>query len=115
MRRSRVLGIPERTVFRARVCIAEIAANVIEHGAAQPAEDEIVITLRNQAPAVEVEFADTGKAFNPVRPPDAPAAEPVELPSDGGRGLQLLHAYASAMNYRREQERNVLLFRVAPA
>src|SRR5580704_722781 len=68
-------GMPERTVFRARVCIAEIAANVIEHGATRPDGDQIIITLRNQAPAVEIEFADTGKAFNPVGPPADASAD----------------------------------------
>jgi anti-sigma regulatory factor (Ser/Thr protein kinase) len=104
-------GIPERTVFRARVCIAEVAANVLEHGVTQPEQDQIIITLRNQAPAVEIEIADTGKAFNPVEPPADASAESA---TDGGRGLQLLHSYASAMDYKREHDRNILFFRVLP-
>jgi anti-sigma regulatory factor (Ser/Thr protein kinase) len=103
-------GIPERTVFRARVCIAEIAANVLEHGATGPDGDQIIITLRDQAPAVEVEIADTGKAFNPVTPPDD--AQAVAVETEGGRGLQLLRSYASAIDYKRERDRNILLFRV---
>jgi anti-sigma regulatory factor (Ser/Thr protein kinase) len=103
-------GIAERTVFRARVCIAEIAANVLEHGATRPDGDQIIITLRDQAPAVEVEIADTGRAFNPVTPPAE--AEAAGAQSDGGRGLQLLRSYASAIDYKRERDRNILLFRV---
>jgi serine/threonine-protein kinase RsbW len=107
-------GIPERTVFRARVCIAEVAANVLEHGATRPDGDQIVITLRNRAPAVEIEFADNGNAFNPIDPPAAAGAAAAYPATDGGRGLRLLRSYASAMDYRRERDRNILLFRVSP-
>jgi anti-sigma regulatory factor (Ser/Thr protein kinase) len=105
-------GIPERTVFRARVCIAEIAANVLEHGAARPGGDQIIVTLRDQAPAVEIEIADTGKAFNPVTPQAGADAAAAQSATEGGRGLQLLRSYASAIDYKRERDRNILLFRV---
>lgn len=108
-------GIPERTVFRARVCIAEIAANVLEHGATRPDGDQIIITLRDQAPAVEIEIADTGKAFNPVTSAAEADAEADRSATEGGRGLQLLHSYASAIDYKRERDRNILLFRVLSA
>jgi anti-sigma regulatory factor (Ser/Thr protein kinase) len=105
-------GIPERVVFRARVCIGEVAANVREHGGSRTGSDQIIITLRNRAPAVEIELIDGGLAFNPIDRPVAAPAESNDSETDGGRGLLLLHSYASGMEYRREPDRNVLRFRV---
>ena len=107
-------GIPERTVLRARICIAEIAANVLEHGATHPDGDQIVITLRNRAPSLEIEIADSGNAFNPSTPPETASAGPIESTTAGGRGLRLLHSYASAMDYKRDRDQNILFFRVSP-
>jgi serine/threonine-protein kinase RsbW len=102
-------------LFRARVCVAEVAANVMEHGRAQADWDEITITLRPVPPALEIEIADTGRAFDPTRP-SAPVTVAGQIPDPlGGRGLRLLHAYASSMAYRRDGGRNILTLRVAPA
>ncbi|HEY2136680.1 MAG TPA: ATP-binding protein [Xanthobacteraceae bacterium] len=101
---------PEAVVFRARVCLAELAANLLEHGRAQADWDEISITLRPGGPTLEIEISDTGRAFDPSRAFD-PAANPGK---SGGHGLRLLHAYTAAMTYRREGGRNILWLRVAP-
>jgi serine/threonine-protein kinase RsbW len=107
--------VAEDVVFRARVCVAEVAANVMEHGRAQADWDEITITLRPAPPTLEVEIADTGRPFDPTRPRE-PAAVAGQMPDPlGGRGLRLLHAYAGAMTYRRDSGRNILTLRVAPA
>ena len=104
--------LAEDVVFRARVCVAEIAANVMEHGRAQADWDEIAVTLRPSADALDLEITDTGRPFDPTRP--APAAGQASEPF-GGRGLRLLRAYASAMSYRRDSGHNILSLRVAPA
>ena len=82
---------------------------------AQADWDEITITLRPAPPALEVEIADTGRAFDPTRPRE-PVAVAGQMPDPlGGRGLRLLRAYATAMTYRRDGGRNILTLRVAPA
>ena len=109
-------GIPELALFRARICLTEVAANVLEHGGTiRGGNDQIVITLRNRAPAVEIEFIDAGMAFNPIDAPSPAAAAPSKRGTDRGRGLILLHSYASQMKYRRERDQNILQFRVSAA
>jgi anti-sigma regulatory factor (Ser/Thr protein kinase) len=98
-------------LFRARVCVAEIAANVLEHGCVHPGRDEIRIALRRRGPAIEIEISDTGREFDPTKPI---AARSADADAARGRGLRLMQAYASAMTYRREGGRNVLLLRVGP-
>jgi anti-sigma regulatory factor (Ser/Thr protein kinase) len=103
-------GLAEDVLFRARVCVAEIAANVLEHGCVHPGRDEITVALHRVGPAIQIELSDTGRKFDPT-PPLPGLREPDAV---GGRGLRLVHAYASAMSYRREGERNLLVLRVGP-
>lgn len=103
-------GLDQRTLFRARLCISELATNIMEHGRITPDLESIVLTLRHCPPGLEIELSDPGPTFNPVT---APA---VELDSDrlGGRGLHLVRSYAEAMTYERAQDRNVVTFRLMP-
>jgi len=93
-------GIAERTTFRARVCVAEIAANVFEHGSPPPAE--FAITLHRRGDGLDVEIIDSGRPF------DLPAAPEQELPRSlesariGGLGLHLVRSYAEDMTYRHD-------------
>jgi serine/threonine-protein kinase RsbW len=103
--------LAEDVVFRARVCVAEVAANLLEHGGARVGGDEMSVTLRPSGNALEIELSDTGRAFDPTA---SPAAMPAPDGS-GGRGLRLLRAYATVMTYRRDGGRNILSLRVAPA
>jgi anti-sigma regulatory factor (Ser/Thr protein kinase) len=103
--------LPAEVAFRARVCVAEVAANLIEHGRASPDGDRITVVLRQDETALEVELTDTGRAFDPT----APAAGTSSPDGLGGRGLRLLRAYAAAMSYRRAAGHNILRLRVLPA
>ena len=102
--------LPADVVFRARVCVAEIAANLIEHGRARAEGDEMTVLLRPDGTGLEIEVTDTGRAFDPA----APAAGTASADGLGGRGVRLLRAYARAMSYRREADHNILRLRVVP-
>jgi serine/threonine-protein kinase RsbW len=103
-------GIAERVIFRARVCVAELVANAIEHAGASAERDTVTITLQLQGPDLGIEYADTSAPFDPSTIPPAPIAS-LENASLGGRGLRLLHAYASHLTYRHDGARNVVSFR----
>ncbi len=102
--------VPDDVVFRARICAAEVAANLIEHGRASPDGDRITVVLRPDETTLEIELTDTGRAFDPTAPAAGASADGL-----GGRGLRLLRAYAAAMSYRRAAGRNILRLRVLPA
>jgi len=104
-------GVSEQTAFRTRVCIAELANNVLEHGFCPAADDHIIISLGGAQDGIEVEFSDTRGPFDPTV---SLAARPFDdTPNRGGRGLVLLHAYADNMNYVRDGTYNRLKFEVA--
>jgi anti-sigma regulatory factor (Ser/Thr protein kinase) len=103
-------GIDERTLFRARVCVSELAANVVEHGGVAPGAGKIIIALRPTKPTLEIEMSDPGKPFDPFDPARV-ESEPREI---GGRGLRLVRAYAQRLAYRRDDDRNIITLQIAP-
>jgi anti-sigma regulatory factor (Ser/Thr protein kinase) len=91
-------GIEERVVFRARVCVAELTANALEHGRAHPDADKFTISVAwDEGSTLDLEFADTSNPFDPTRPVRAPDPE-----SAGGRGLLLVQGLATRSHYRRD-------------
>ncbi|HLQ91028.1 MAG TPA: ATP-binding protein [Xanthobacteraceae bacterium] len=102
--------VDDRALFRARVCVSELAANVIEHGRVQSNDGTIDLELRNKLPALEIEISAPGVAFDPTTAP------PIPLDEDriGGRGLHLVRTYANSLLYRRIGQRNVITFALTP-
>jgi anti-sigma regulatory factor (Ser/Thr protein kinase) len=95
-------GIAERTTFGARICVAEIAANVLEHGAALAEPAQFGVTLRRADSGLDVEITDSGRPFDPTTVPERPAADAIETAHIGGLGLHLVRSYASAVTYRHD-------------
>jgi len=90
-------GASERAIFGVRLCVAELAANAIEHGVPGTGADHMVVTVRRLGSGIEVEFLDSRAPFDPTGDVPAPAAQSTESP--GGRGLTLLRAYAGGLTY----------------
>jgi serine/threonine-protein kinase RsbW len=103
-------GVAADVAFRARVCVAEVAANLLEHGRGRAEGDEMTVTLRREGAAFEIIVSDTGRAFDPTARSESTAAPD----GFGGRGLRLLRTYAAAMSYRRDGGHNILRLRIAP-
>ena len=108
-------GESERTVFRTRLCVAELAGNVLEHGGARSGDNLIVVTLRHLGDGIGVEFLDTCARFDPTGEIDATDAASIESLRPGGWGLRLLHAYATDLSYRRERGRNRVALKIRSA
>jgi anti-sigma regulatory factor (Ser/Thr protein kinase) len=99
---GRSWGIPERTAFGARICIAEIAANVREHGAAPAQAIELGVTLCRRGSGLEVEITDSGAPFDPTAVSERPLPQNLDEAEVGGLGLRLVRSYASDITYRHD-------------
>jgi anti-sigma regulatory factor (Ser/Thr protein kinase) len=101
-------SLGERAAFVIRLCVAELAANVLEHGVPRSREDQIVIKLDRLRDGIDVEFSDSREHFDPTvaRPPMNDAA------NGGGRGLLLLQSYARDLTYMADGRYNRTRFKV---
>jgi serine/threonine-protein kinase RsbW len=105
-------GERERTVFRTRLCVAELAANVLEHGISRSDDDHIVVTLRQLGDGVGVEFLDSCAPFDPTGEIAATKAASIESLRPGGWGLLLVRAYANNLSYCNDGTRNRVTLKV---
>jgi anti-sigma regulatory factor (Ser/Thr protein kinase) len=101
-------GIPERTTFRARICVAEIAANVLKHGASPTGSAEFGVTLRQRGEGLDVEITDSGLPFDPTAAPEREIPRTLDEAQIGGFGLHLVRSYAEDISYRHDGVRNRL-------
>jgi anti-sigma regulatory factor (Ser/Thr protein kinase) len=99
---GRAWGIPERMAIGARVCIAEIAANVIEHGAAPAETVKLGVTLRRHSGGLDIEITDSGTPFDPTAVDERPAPQSLDQAEVGGLGLRLVRSYASEIAYHHD-------------
>jgi anti-sigma regulatory factor (Ser/Thr protein kinase) len=105
---ARRWALGERTRFGARLCVAEIASNVLEHGTSSDKTAEFALTLRRKGDGLDVEVSDTGRPFDPTATTPRPSAPSLDQTAVGGLGLRLLRSYASHIAYRHDGTRNHL-------
>src|SRR5262249_36630002 len=105
-------AVNERAAFKVRLCVAELAANVLEHGKRGCGDDCITVTLRRVCDGIEIQFVDTRGAFDPTRRDAADPADRREPARAGGLGLRLLPAYADGLAYRNEGARNCVELKI---
>src|SRR3954453_10974768 len=89
---SRKLGVADQTAFRARVCVAEVAANVLEHGGGTGEAAEITITLHAFDAGLDIEIKDTGRPFDITAAPTRGLPQSIESANIGGLGLHLIRS-----------------------
>jgi anti-sigma regulatory factor (Ser/Thr protein kinase) len=104
-------GLSERAIFYARLCIAELAANLLEHGVARLPDDQIVLRIGRFRDGIGVEFLDSRESFDPTIPQEASTASQ----NEGGRGLVLLRAYARDLTYISGPNCNRTTFKISAA
>jgi anti-sigma regulatory factor (Ser/Thr protein kinase) len=97
--------IPERAIFRARVCVAELAANILEHGQAPSDRNTFTVAVAwGWGATLDLEFADTSRPFDPTRPEAVPHDPDCELAN--GRGLRLVQTLPARSRYSHDGKLN---------
>ena len=77
--------LSEKAAFGARLCLAELAANVLEHGTARSSGgDHIIVTVDRLRDGIEVEFRDLAGELRPDES-TPPAGNPRQRRGSGSR------------------------------
>ena len=106
--RLEALPVSAKRGYAVRLVLDELVSNVINYGYDDQAEHQIGLTIETGDPFA-VTITDDARAFNPLEDAPAPVLEgPVEDRPIGGLGLHILKQMGMKMDYRRDQNRNVL-------
>jgi anti-sigma regulatory factor (Ser/Thr protein kinase) len=107
-----VHALPAQVVFRLDLVLTEAVTNVLDHAYLDHATGRIELIGSVDEGDVQIDLIDDGQPFDPT------ARAPVVLPrsldeaTPGGLGIHLIHQYTSRLEYRRDDARNVLRFRL---
>jgi serine/threonine-protein kinase RsbW len=102
-RMSAAFGLNRRADFALRLCAEEAASNLVRHGVAAGAPDDIVLRLAAEPDHLRLIIEDGCASFDPG---NAPPAEPGKL---GGQGIHLMRQHAHTIDYERAGSLNRLI------
>lgn len=101
-------GYPEASRFAVRLALEEAVANAFKHGHRDLPEAHVEITWRIGPERISMTVRDQGPGFEPSEVPDPTTPETLELPT--GRGLMLMKAYMTSVEYNRHGNLVTLLY-----
>jgi serine/threonine-protein kinase RsbW len=100
------IGFPARGIFGVRLALEEALVNAIKHGNGLDPKKEVFVTCQISQDKVRVVIEDQGPGFRVQDVPDPTEDENLEKP--GGRGIMLMRAFLSVVEYNERGNRVVL-------
>jgi serine/threonine-protein kinase RsbW len=91
------LGWNGRDYFGVEMALEESLSNAIRHGNRCDEKKEVLVECKASPERFWLRVTDEGNGFQPEAVPDCTADENLECP--GGRGLALMRAYMSFVEY----------------
>ncbi|MCA9116370.1 MAG: ATP-binding protein [Planctomycetaceae bacterium] len=99
-------NFPDRDVFGVRLALEEALVNAIKHGNGMDPDKSVRIGCLIRSNYVRIEIEDEGEGFVPDDVPDPTDDENLEKPC--GRGIMLMRAFLSTVEYNDTGNRVVL-------
>jgi serine/threonine-protein kinase RsbW len=91
------LGWQEKDLFAIRMALEESISNAIRHGNKEDPEKRVQVECRLSPTRFWIQITDEGVGFNPAAVPDCRSPDRLQIP--GGRGLTLMKAYRTRVEY----------------
>jgi anti-sigma regulatory factor (Ser/Thr protein kinase) len=107
----RAKGVSERFVNNVKLAMDEILTNVISYAFKDRDTHEIIIRAGFENIFLHIEIEDDGWQFNPLGLPEPDIQKPLEDRQIGGLGVYLVRKLMDGVEYRRENEKNILVMK----
>jgi serine/threonine-protein kinase RsbW len=95
-----------RDIFGIHLAVDEALVNAIRHGNASDKKKHVRFSCRISPEEIQVEITDEGPGFDPDSLPDP--TSPARLGCPGGRGVLLMRAFMSRVEFRNRGNQVVL-------
>ena len=105
------LDIPADLQYKLDLISEELYANISNY-AYPDTEGYINISIKKESDGVTIEFTDAGKQFDPLAKPDPNTTDFPDDRKPGGFGIFIVKNYAKTINYRYEDNKNILTVKV---
>jgi len=98
-------------VMAINLVLDEMVANIIENAYDDQGEHEIHVSLARHGDTLTIRIEDDGRPFDPVQAPAPDLDLPLEERPIGGLGIHIVRSVMDAVDYRRQDGRNILTMR----
>ena len=104
-------GLSSELVFALNLALDEVVTNIISHGYDDGAEHQIDIRVALDDRELSVRVEDDGRAFNPLDVPAPDLVSDLDRRPVGGLGVHIVRSMMDALEYQREDNRNVFIMK----
>jgi anti-sigma regulatory factor (Ser/Thr protein kinase) len=104
-------GLSSEVVFELNLALDEVVTNIISYAYDDEAEHQIGIRVTVEIDGVSVRVEDDGRAFNPLDAPRPDLGLGLDERPIGGLGVHIVRSVMDGLEYRREDDRNILIMR----
>lgn len=101
-------GLSREVLFAVNLSIEEMITNIVSYGYDDSAEHEILIACILEDNQLTIRIEDDGKPFNPTAVPEPDLESSLMDRKVGGLGVHLAKKMMDKVEYRREENRNIL-------
>lgn len=101
-------SLSSSVVLQINLVLDELFTNLVCYGLEEGSEEQITITLNYEIDRIKIILSDAGKAFDPTIPQDPDLDVPLDEKEVGGLGIFLVRQYTDNIDYRRENDRNIV-------
>ena len=100
--------LQSKLIYAVNLILEEILMNIIKYGYDDEESHEIEVQIEVEQEEVALTVIDDGKEFNPLTIPRPDHSKSAMDRLEEGLGLQFVRHMRNAMEYRREENKNML-------
>ena len=101
-------ALSSKLVYAVNLILEEILMNIIKYGYDDEDSHQIEVQIGVEEEEVALTVIDDGKEFNPLTIPGPDRSKSAMDRLEEGLGLQFVRHMRNAMEYRREEDKNIL-------
>ena len=110
LQHAETIQLPPAAVFKLELALEEILVNVVHYAYPEGTIGTVDIGCRADASGISICICDSGRAFNPLEKETPDLNLGIEDRQIGGLGIFLTREMVDDIQYRRENDRNVISF-----
>ena len=101
-------GLASKLIYAVNLILEEILINIIKYGYDDNETHEIEVRIKMEEDEVALTVLDDGREFNPLTVPPPNRSKSAMDRIEEGLGLRFVRHMRNAMEYRREDDKNIL-------
>ncbi|MBT8355546.1 MAG: ATP-binding protein [Desulfofustis sp.] len=101
-------NIPGKTILQINLVLDELFTNVVSYGLEEDSSQQVHFSLSYHGNELSIVVSDDGRSFDPTQAPKPELDLPIDDQPVGGLGIFLMRQYTDNIEYRRENEKNIV-------